>query len=389
MCGIYGQFNYQSLKPVAEPDLRTATDTIVHRGPDDEGFFVSGPVGLGFRRLSIIDLSGGHQPMSDRERSVWLVFNGEIYNFRELRAELESRGHVFQTNSDTEAIIHGYKEWGERVFDRLNGMFGLAIWDAERRKLILARDAMGIKPVYYRLQDGALFFGSEIRSLVATSGADLDPVALNLFLRYRYTPSPPDALRGHPEAGAGNDAGGVARGRPDHALVQLQAGAVRARQVIPRGQERADDAVQGGAEEAPDQRRAGRPAAQRRRRFEPAAGADESRGPGWPTYTVGYGTDFEHDELQDAARTARRFSIRTHVSLELTTDAFERCLPTAVASLEEPVAASSIVPMYLICQRARQDVKVALSGRGQTSCSAAIFDISVFTTAACGGRRRP
>jgi asparagine synthase (glutamine-hydrolysing) len=125
------------------------TQTLVHRGPDDEGYHVSGSLGLGFRRLSIIDLSGGRQPMSDAEKTVWVVFNGEIYNFRELRQELESRGHQFRTKSDTEVIVHGYKQWGADVFNRLNGMFGLAIWDARRQRLILARDAMGIKLIYY------------------------------------------------------------------------------------------------------------------------------------------------------------------------------------------------------------------------------------------------
>src|SRR5216117_1175959 len=152
MCGITGQFNFQRHEPVQRETIVRMARSIAHRGPDDEGFYIAGPVGLGFRRLSIIDLAAGHQPMADRERSVWLVFNGEIYNFRELRAQLESRGHVFQTNSDTEPIIHAYKEWGEDAFEHLNGMFGLAIWDVRQRKLILARDAMGIKPLYYRLE---------------------------------------------------------------------------------------------------------------------------------------------------------------------------------------------------------------------------------------------
>ena len=125
--------------------------SIAHRGPDDEGYFISGPLGLGFRRLSIIDLVGGHQPMSDAEETVWMIFNGEIYNYKELRAELQGKGHQFRTNSDTEVIIHGYKQWGTDVFNRLNGMFGLAIWDVPKERLVLARDAMGIKLVYYKI----------------------------------------------------------------------------------------------------------------------------------------------------------------------------------------------------------------------------------------------
>src|SRR5262245_46719477 len=192
MCGICGQFNFGDGAPVVRQDVEHMTGTMVHRGPDDHGYHVEGPLGLGFRRLSIIDLAGGHQPMSDAEETVWVVFNGEIYNFRELRDELEGRGHRFRTSSDTEAIVHGYKEWGTGVFDRLNGMFGLAIWDVQQRRLVVARDAMGIKLIYYAIRDGRVWFGSEMRPVVAALGArpGVDPVALNLFLRYRYKPSP-------------------------------------------------------------------------------------------------------------------------------------------------------------------------------------------------------
>src|SRR5215831_5613747 len=152
MCGICGQFNFVRKEPVEPATIRRMIRTMVHRGPDDEGHLISGPLGLGFRRLSIIDLAGGHQPMSDAEETVWVIFNGEIYNFQELRAELQGKSHQFRTKSDTEAIVHGYKEWGTDVFDRLNGMFGIALWDARRRRLVLARDAMGIKLIYYAIR---------------------------------------------------------------------------------------------------------------------------------------------------------------------------------------------------------------------------------------------
>src|SRR5688572_27132127 len=192
MCGIAGQFNFEHLEPVEPEKIRLMADAIAHRGPDDQGYFVQGPIGLGFRRLSIIDLAGGHQPMSDAGETVWVVFNGEIYNFKELRAELQGCGHVFRTDSDTEVIVHGYKQWGTGVFGRLNGMFGLAIWDVQRRRLVVARDAMGIKLVYYKVAGGRLTFGSEIRALLAgdSTSPDVDPAALNLFLKFRYTPSP-------------------------------------------------------------------------------------------------------------------------------------------------------------------------------------------------------
>src|SRR5437762_3328118 len=165
MCGICGQYNFREARPVDVLTVKAMAGSIAHRGPDDEGYHFAGPVGLGFRRLSIIDLAGGHQPMADAEETVWVVFNGEIYNFPDLRRELESFGHVFRTLSDTEVIIHGYKQWGTEVLNRLNGMFGLAIWDARKERLIVARDAMGIKLIYYRIYNGRLTFASEIRPI--------------------------------------------------------------------------------------------------------------------------------------------------------------------------------------------------------------------------------
>jgi asparagine synthase (glutamine-hydrolysing) len=192
MCGICGQFNFVRKETVDRETVARMAKSIIHRGPDDEGNYFCGPLGFGFRRLSIIDLAGGHQPMSDSEEKVWVVFNGEIYNFKELRSELESHGHQFRTNCDTEVIVHGYKQWGTKLFNRLNGMFGLAIWDVDRQRLVVARDAMGIKLIYYRLAESKLTFASEIRAILAAepSEPEVDPASLNLFLRYRYTPSP-------------------------------------------------------------------------------------------------------------------------------------------------------------------------------------------------------
>src|ERR1700752_4396505 len=165
MCRICGQYNFGNLAPVRRRDIETMTRTIVHRGPDDEGYHIAGPLGFGFRRLSIIDLAGGHQPMSDQEESVCVIFNGEIYNFLELKRELEGYGHVFRTKSDTEVIVHGYKQWGDEVLNRLNGMFGLAIWDARKQRMVVARDPFGIKPMYYGIFENRLYFGSEMRAI--------------------------------------------------------------------------------------------------------------------------------------------------------------------------------------------------------------------------------
>ena len=165
MCGIAGIIRWNGA-PIAEQDIRDMCGTIVHRGPDEEGVYLGDGVALGMRRLSIIDLEGGHQPISNEDRSVWIVFNGEIYNYRELRRDLESRGHVFQTDSDTETIVHLYEDLGPRCVDRLRGMFAFAIWDERKRQLLLGRDRLGIKPLYYTERNGELIFASELKPIL-------------------------------------------------------------------------------------------------------------------------------------------------------------------------------------------------------------------------------
>lgn len=176
--------------------LRAMNTTLAHRGPDDEGYYVDGPVGLAMRRLSIIDLSGGHQPIANEDDSVWIVFNGEIYNYPEIREELLSAGHRFRTNSDTEVILHLYEEMGEACVTRLNGMFAFAVWDFPRRRLFLARDRLGIKPLFYSWEPGKhLFFGSEIKAILA-AGVDRKPdfQALYDYLSLMYVPTPATAF---------------------------------------------------------------------------------------------------------------------------------------------------------------------------------------------------
>jgi asparagine synthase (glutamine-hydrolysing) len=365
MCGICGQFNFTSNEPVEPETIRRMTDSIRHRGPDDEGYLISGPLGLGFRRLSIIDLAGGHQPMSDAEETVWIIFNGEIYNFKELRAELEKRGHHFRTRSDTEVIIHGYKEWGTEVLNHLNGMFGLAIWDVKKQRLVVARDAMGIKLIYYRITSGQLTFGSEIRPILAAqdSKPEVDPVALNLFLRFRYTPSPLTIFQGIRKLPPGTmlvfERGGCREERwynytpvpfsnpkedkeATEELLELYRGAVRRHLLsdVPVG-----ILLSGGLDSGL------------------LLGLMNEQGGPWPAFTVGYGEIFEDDELADAKETAAVLGA-VHVPVKLDQAEFERSLPKIVECLEEPIASSSIVPMYFVSQRAREDVKVALIGQG-------------------------
>src|SRR6266566_8465060 len=318
MCGICGQFNFAGDEPVEPEIVRRMTDSISHRGPDDEGYFFAGPLGFGFRRLSIIDLAGGHQPMSDVEETVWIIFNGEIYNFKELRAELEQRGHVFRTKSDTEVIIHGYKEWGSEVLNHLNGMFGLAIWDVKNHRLVLARDAMGIKLIYYRIANGQLAFGSEIRPISAAENSkpSVDPVALNLFLRFRYTPSPLTIFEGIRKLEPGTmlvvEDGQYREERwyhytptpfsspkedeeATHELLELYRGAVKRHLLsdVPVG-----ILLSGGLDSGLL-----------------LALMNEQGGP-WPAYTIGYGESFEDDELADAKETAALLGAR-HVPVKL------------------------------------------------------------------------
>jgi asparagine synthase (glutamine-hydrolysing) len=366
MCGICGQFNFARSEPVEPETIRQMAESIRHRGPDDEGYFFNGPVGLGFRRLSIIDLAGGHQPMSDVEETVWVIFNGEIYNFKELRAELEQRGHSFRTRSDTEVIIHGYKEWGTEVFNHLNGMFGLAIWDVKKERLVVARDAMGIKLIYYRIENGQLTFGSEIRAVLAAENSkpEIDPVALNLFLRFRYTPSPLTIFDGIRKLAPGT-------------MLIVEGGRYREERwynytPMPFESPRSKKKVR---EELLDLYRA---AVKRHLLSDVPVGIllsggldsglllalmNEQGGP-WPAYTIGYGETFEDDELADAKETAALLGGARHVPVKLDRAEFERSLPRIVECLEEPIAASSIVPMYFVSQRARQDVKVVLIGQG-------------------------
>ena len=192
MCGICGVFNLQSGEPVSRDLIAQMTDLISHRGPDESGMYLNGPVGLGSTRLSIIDLSNGHQPMSNETGDVWIVFNGEIWNYKALRKEFLEKGHRFRTNSDTETIIHAYEEYGVDCIAHLHGMFGLAIWDVTRRRLLLARDRVGKKPLYYTRVDGNLVFASEIKSLLCHPQVKrrADVQALADFLSVRYVPGP-------------------------------------------------------------------------------------------------------------------------------------------------------------------------------------------------------
>ena len=367
MCGIVGVYNFRDARPVDPGALGRACDAMAHRGPDGDGTYFddSAGVGLGHRRLSIIDLGGGAQPMSTNDKTVWITFNGEIYNFRELRDDLERAGYQFHTSSDTEVILYGYQHWGDDVVCRLRGMFAFVLWDATKRRLLLARDHAGIKPIYYRIRDGQIAFASETKALESFAGEKfgVDPTGLYAYIRMGYTPAPYTMFEGVQTLAPGTrlvaDGPGTTVSRfwnytpkpldPPPSieeaaaeLLELYSNAVRRNLVsdVPVGL-----LLSGGLDSGL------------------LLSLMNQFGTGWKTFTVGFGSEFEDDELDDAAHVAAALK-SDHTSVHITREQFERSLSHIVGYLEEPVSTASIVPMYFVSQRAREDVKVALIGQG-------------------------
>ena len=366
MCGICGIFNFDENTPVDALAIKEMTATMKHRGPDDEGYYLSGSLGLGFRRLSIIDLSGGHQPMSNSEENIWVVFNGEIYNFPDLKKVLQSCGYVFRTKSDTEVIIHGYKQWGNEVVQHLNGMFGLAIWDESQKILTLARDRMGVKFIYYMIDNNKLIFGSEIRPILAylEYRPEIDRVGIYQFLRYRFVPSPNTIYKGIQKLAAGTQ------------LIASQNGEIKKNRWWKY--KPAPFEIPPSIEEARIELKDIYSKAVKRQLISDvplglllSGGVDSGlllalmneNGDMWHTYSVGYGKAFRDDELEDAKETASILNAPNR-SIKIDIDIFEKNLSEIISAVEEPIAPSSIVPMYFVCRLARQEVKVALIGQG-------------------------
>ena len=373
MCGIAG-FADSSIGGRAlgqtparlEPEfalVHRMCEVIRHRGPDDEGIHVEPGLGLGMRRLSIIDLAGGRQPIHNETGTVWVVFNGEIYNYRELRAELEARGHRFSTASDTESIVHAYEEWGEAAFVRLRGMFGIALWDQPRRTLLLARDRAGIKPLHYVERQGRLFFGSEIKSLLAAGAVDprLSLRALDHYLAFLYTPrdrSIFEAVRKLPpghylrwrdgcadvqqywQLGASETFAGSERDAAE-ALRGVLADAVRSHLVsdVPLGA-----FLSGGVDSSA------------------VVGLMAQASPR-PVQTFSIGFDEpQFDELEHARAVAQHFGTDHHEFI-VRPDGLS-ILDSLVSHFDEPFADSSAIPTWYVSEIARRHVTVVLSGDG-------------------------
>jgi len=359
MCGICGIATTRGAVDPAR--LAAMSSTLVHRGPDSDGVYVDGPVGLAARRLAIIDLVTGDQPLANEDGRVTVVQNGELYNYRELRLELERAGHVFSTSSDTEVLAHLYEEHGEGFAERLRGMFAVALWDSEQRRLLLARDRYGIKPLHYRESGGELVFASELRALPR---GEIDLDALEAFLAFNSVPAPLTIFRevrklppGHvlvwedgrselkPYARpAPAQASGVRDDEEAELVEELRArmrDSVRAHLVadVPVGV-----LLSGGIDSA----------------LLAALAADETSEP-LRTFSIGF-EERSFDELGDARLVAQRYGTQ-HRELVLRPDA-ALLLPALADAFDEPFADSSALPTYLVSQLAAEDVKVALSGEG-------------------------
>ncbi len=363
MCGICGIFEYDRRTDIPGDIVHRMNQTMIHRGPDDGGVFVGPGIGLGHRRLSIIDLAGGHQPMSNEDGTIWVLLNGEIYNYPELRAELLQRGHKFTTKSDTEAIVHLYEDYGENCFAKLRGMFSIAIWDSKNRKVVLARDRVGKKPLFYAADGTRIVFGSELKALLA--GGDLsremDEQALSDYFSFGYIPAPKTIYRS------------VRKVMPGHYLVASSSGVRETRYwdlSFNRVEERSE--VEWGERLRHELCEATRV----RLMSDVPLGAFLSGGidssavvammshlmkRAVTTCSIGFNEE-KYNEAEYALQVSKLFSTDHHV---------ETVEPNAVEIVDklawhfdEPFADSSAVPTYYVSKIARQHVTVALGGDG-------------------------
>jgi asparagine synthase (glutamine-hydrolysing) len=364
MCGICGIFNFGTKAPADAAALKRAAAAMAHRGPDDEDFHLDGELGLGNRRLSIIDLPGGHQPLANEDQSIWITFNGEIYNYRELRPGLISRGHRFRTVSDTETLVHLYEQFDVASLDGLRGMFAFALWDSRKRRLLLARDRLGVKPLFYRLEPGRLVFASELRALreLAERPLEVEPQSVYDFFGFRYIPAPHTFYRG------------VQKLLPGHYLLADSSGvATRAYWDIPAEEESARTAP-AVAQEVLDLLRESvrlRLIADVPLGVFLSGGTDSSAvvalmaelgARPLRTFSVGF-DDPAYSELPYARAVARRYATEHH-ELVVRAEHLSDELPRLVAFRDEPVAEPTDVALYLISRLASQSVKVILAGEG-------------------------
>jgi asparagine synthase (glutamine-hydrolysing) len=389
MCGICGILNYApSALPADEPTLRRMADTLAHRGPDDDGFFVSPDrqVGLGFRRLSIVDLATGDQPITNEDGSVWLVFNGEIYNHTALRPGLEARGHRFRSRGDSEVIIHLYEEYGVDCVDHLRGMFAFAIWDSRRRRLLLARDRIGVKPLYFAALAQTLVFASEIKALFRHPSAmpRLNEDALSLYLTFAATPAPNTLFEG------------VQKLPPGHRLI---VDGDTGRRTLERYWAPLPDPVELGKRRQPEEyverlEQLVRESIGLRMMSDVPYGAFLSGGVDSSlnvalmaeladrpvsTFSVAIEGDAASDELSFARAVAERYGTRHH-EVVIGDHDFLDYLPKLVWHQDEPLADPVCVPLHAISEEARRSgTKVVQVGEGADELFAGYTSYAFFT----------
>lgn len=367
MCGICGIVNLKTSQPVNQDVLHKMTQAMKHRGPDEQGFYQCGSVGLGSRRLSIIDLVGGRQPIANEDQSMWIVFNGEIYNYRELRTFLQKKGHIFHTQADTEVILHLYEEFGLECVQHLNGIFAFAIWDISRQELTLARDRMGIKPLYYTETSGQFIFGSELKVVLAHPEVkrEIDLISLNEYLSFEYVPSPRTIIR-H-----------VYRLEPGHVLCYTAQGVhcqPYSNISLARSESRPPvhwrDYAEGLYETL-------KTSVKQELVSDVPVGVLLSGGldsssiaafmaelyPGTvDSFSVGF-EEASFDESRYARMVAQRVGTR-HNELILTSQMVAEMVPAITDFLDEPFGDSSLIPTYFLSLFARGHVKVVLGGDG-------------------------
>lgn len=364
MCGICGIYHFHN-QPVNRALLDAMTGVMRHRGPDGEGRYVNGRVGFGHRRLSIIDLEGGTQPISNENDTIVVVFNGEIYNFIELRDELEKNGHVFKTRSDTEVIVHGYEEWGADCVKRFNGIFSFALWDGNEKTLLLARDHLGVKPLYYTTVNGKLLFASEIKAILQDRECprEVDVEALGHLFTFRYVPSPKTMFKN------------IMKLPPGHLMtVKDQAVSIRrfwnwvpdirndrdVRGLIEEYQTLMEDAIR-------LQLRSDVPVG-----LYLSSGIDSGAilaimrqyisGP-IHTFTIGFEGGEKSNETDDARRMAQQYGT-SHSEMIVGPGDYEKYYDRYLLDLEEPVGNETAAAFYFVSKLASQKVKVALTGQG-------------------------
>jgi len=388
MCGICGIAASSSSEPVSPALLQAMCRTIVHRGPDDEGIFTGTRVGLGARRLSIIDLAGGHQPLSNEDGSIWVSHNGEVYNFPELREELIAHGHTFQTRTDTETIVHAYEQWGEGFVRRLRGMFAFGLWDEKKQRLLLVRDRLGIKPLYYTLlDDRSLVFGSELKAILVHPRVrrDIDPKALDFFLTLEYIPAPLSIFRGIHKLPAGHWLS-YKDGRVEvNRYWDLEAAAEPQEKSLPEIMDKLYDLLKESV---------------RLRLISDvplgaflSGGIDSSTIVGLmrelgasplKTFSIGF-EETSYNELPYARRAAERFSTE-HEEFIIEPKALD-LTEKLIRHLDEPFGDFSIFPTFLVSQMSRPHVKVILSGDGGDEVFGGYEHYQAQKVASCGAVR--